>query len=98
MIHQKDLLVADTLRNVEVAADPQLATKQLLGALNTAIVEWNQNTCRDIADMNDLLAKGLAFPAAHPVFYCFPNYFLLPICGNAASYRIRPLGPEECFF
>ena len=32
------------------------------------------------------------------VFFCFPNYFLLPTYSSSASYRIRPLGPEECLF
>ncbi len=98
MIHAKDLAVAETLRDLELPPEPDLAGRKLIGTLNNAIVDWNKQTGRDIADLNDLLAKGLAFPAAHPVFYSFPNYFLLPVFGNAASYRIRPLGPEECLF
>ena len=27
-----------------------------------------------------------------------PHYFLLPTYASASSYRIRPLGPEECLF
>jgi len=98
MVHEKDLAVAETLRDLELPAPPDLAAKTFIGTLNNAIVDWNEQTGRDIADLNDLLAKGLAFPAAHPVFFGFPNYFLLPVFGNAASYRIRPLGPEECLF
>lgn len=55
----------------------------------------------------DGLAKGL------PVFdmnkadetngftyveFMFPNYFLLPFFSAMSSYRIRPLGPESCYF
>ncbi len=98
MVHKKDLAVMETLRDLELPPQADLAGKTFLGTLNKAIVEWNESTGRDIADLNDLLARGLAFPAAHPVFYCFPNYFVLPVFGNAASYRIRPLGPEECLF
>src|SRR6202008_2854778 len=28
----------------------------------------------------------------------FPNFFLLPMLGCMASYRIRPLTPETCLF
>src|SRR6202008_1434464 len=28
----------------------------------------------------------------------FPNFFLLPMFGCMASYRIRPLTPETCLF
>ena len=30
-----------------------------------------------------------------PMGYCFPHYFVLPMYSSAASYRFRPLGPEE---
>ena len=52
-------------------------------------------------------APGSTFPTStswppqgltSTVNYCFPHYFLLPMFGNASSYRIRPLGPEECLF
>ena len=33
-----------------------------------------------------------------PIDFCFPHYFLLPTYSSASSYRIRPLGPEECLF
>ena len=32
------------------------------------------------------------------VDFLFPNYFLLPFFTSFSSYRIRPLGPETCFF
>jgi glycine betaine catabolism A len=32
------------------------------------------------------------------VNFAFPHYFLLPVYGNAAAYRVRPLGPEETLF
>jgi len=48
----------------------------------------------DIGDLNDIDAKEFATS----VNFCFPHYFLLPTYGSASSYRIRPLGPEECLF
>ena len=34
------------------------------------------------------------------MFFCFPNYFILPQYGNALVYRVRPNGddPESCLF
>ena len=39
-----------------------------------------------------------ALPLAGAVNFCFPNFFLLPLFGNMAAYRSRPLGPEKCLF
>ena len=38
---------------------------------------------------------------SHPinaVEFLFPHYFLLPYFSSFSAYRIRPLGPESCFF
>ena len=48
----------------------------------------------DIGDLNQIDEKELA----SSVNFAFPHYFLLPTYGSASSYRIRPLGPEECLF
>ena len=48
----------------------------------------------DMPDQNELAATG----HLSSVNFCFPHYFLLPVYGNAAAYRIRPLGPEETRF
>jgi phenylpropionate dioxygenase-like ring-hydroxylating dioxygenase large terminal subunit len=98
MTHQKDVRVAEGLRGLELPADPELAYGEWNRKLNDAVVSWNRSAGMDIAELNDLLAQGLTFPAAVPVNYCFPHYFLLPMYGNASSYRIRPLGPEETLF
>jgi hypothetical protein len=45
-------------------------------------------------DLNALIATG----HISSVNFGFPNFFLLPVYGNAASYRVRPLGPEETLF
>ena len=48
----------------------------------------------DMPDLNELVATG----HISSVNFCFPHFFLLPVYGNAASYRIRPLGPESTRF
>ncbi len=94
MTHEKDVRVAEGLRNIELPADAALANAEWRRRLNDAIVAWNRGAGIDIPDLNELAAQGLT----STVNYCFPHYFLLPMFGNASSYRIRPLGPEECLF
>ena len=43
-------------------------------------------------DLNELAAQGWG----DTMWYCFPNFFVLPMYSSATSYRFRPLGPEEC--
>jgi hypothetical protein len=45
-------------------------------------------------DLNQRVATG----HVSSVNYAFPHYYLLPVYGNAAAYRVRPLGPEETLF
>jgi phenylpropionate dioxygenase-like ring-hydroxylating dioxygenase large terminal subunit len=98
MIHQKDVMVAEGLRQSELPTDPGLAASEFIRQINDAIVAWNRQAGIDMEDMNALVAKGLLYPAANIVNYCFPHYFVAPIYGNAIIYRVRPLGPEECIF
>jgi hypothetical protein len=47
-----------------------------------------------VFDMNKADAEnGFTF-----VEFLFPHYFLLPFFSAMASYRIRPLTPETCYF
>jgi len=32
------------------------------------------------------------------VEFLMPHYFLLPYFSSMSAYRIRPTGPESCFF
>jgi hypothetical protein len=45
-------------------------------------------------DLNELDRRGIT----DAIGFCFPHYFLLPTYSSAASYRIRPLGPETTLF
>ena len=62
--------------------------------LNDAVVAQHRTQGMDIGDLNQIDEKELA----SSVNFAFPHYFLLPTYGSASSYRIRPLGPEECLF
>ena len=62
--------------------------------LNDAVMAAHKEKGMDIPDLHEMDAKRYATS----VNFCFPHYFLLPTFGSASSYRIRPLGPEECLF
>lgn len=95
MTHAKDVAVAEGMRDsTELPANAGAAFFEWRRQLNDAVVSAHQRQNMDIGDLNDIDAKK--FGTA--VNYCFPHYFLLPTYGSASSYRIRPLGPEECLF
>jgi hypothetical protein len=91
MVHANDVNIAESLRDIELPADPTLAISTWNRALNDAVVSWHRAAGSDIPDLNDLDAQGLN----EPMGYCFPHYFVLPMYSSASSYRFRPLGPEE---
>jgi Rieske 2Fe-2S family protein len=94
MTHEKDVRAAETLLDTELPADAAAATIAWRKKVNDAVVEAHRKLGMDVPDLNDVDAKGYATA----VNFCFPHYFLLPTYGSASSYRIRPLGPEECLF
>jgi phenylpropionate dioxygenase-like ring-hydroxylating dioxygenase large terminal subunit len=94
MIHEKDVRIAEGMRNVELPADPALAAMEFRRQHNDAVMAWHHGAGMDIPDLNALDAAGLA----SSVNFCFPHYFLLPMGSSASSYRIRPLGPEQTLF
>jgi nitrite reductase/ring-hydroxylating ferredoxin subunit len=89
MILPKDLHVIEGLRNLE--CEPGRFPEKLMEALYA----WN-------------IGAGISFPAPDPEalgrwggdFFAFPNFFILPLYGNALLYRSRPDSddPEHCFF
>ena len=91
MVHANDVEVAESLRDMELPADPSQAMSTWHRALNDAVVQWHRAEGSDIPDLNDLEARGLN----EPMGYCFPHFFVLPMYSSASSYRFRPLGPEE---
>ena len=94
MTHEKDVRVAQALRDLPLPSDPIEASRQWRRQLNDAVVQWHRNAGMQIPDLN-------AIDDHHQdesVNFCFPHYFLLPTYSSASSYRIRPLGPEETLF
>ena len=94
MIHAKDIRVAEGLRDLDLPSDGMQAILEWNQKLNDEIVRWSRNAGIPIPDLNALVAAG----HVSSVNFGFPNYFLLPVYGNAVAYRIRPLAPEETLF
>ncbi|MGE0386707.1 MAG: SRPBCC family protein [Gammaproteobacteria bacterium] len=94
MTHEKDIRVAEGLRNIDLPADPAQANMEWRRRLNDAIVDWNRKAGMDVADLNEVDRQHYN----ESVNFCFPHFFLLPTFSSASSYRIRPLGPETCLF
>ncbi len=91
MVHANDVRIAESLRDIDLPADPVPAIAAWQRALNDAIVSWYRAEGCAIPDLNELETKGIN----EPMGYCFPHFFLLPMYSSASSYRFRPLGPEE---
>ncbi|MEZ4330969.1 MAG: aromatic ring-hydroxylating dioxygenase subunit alpha [Myxococcota bacterium] len=94
MIHARDIAVAEDLKAMRLPADPMQAIVEWNTRLNDEIVRRALAEGIPMPDLNQLVATG----HVSSVNYCFPHFFLLPVYGNAAAYRVRPLGPEETLF
>ncbi len=93
-IHEKDVRIAEGLRDLELPTDLAGASEVWLRELNSAVMKWNERAGIDCPDLHMINERGFN----RSVFFCFPNYFLLPTYSSSSSYRIRPLGPEQCLF
>ncbi|MDE8653304.1 aromatic ring-hydroxylating oxygenase subunit alpha [Novosphingobium album (ex Liu et al. 2023)] len=96
MIHEKEVEIAKTLADV---------TEGLPEDKNLAVMTWLGMVMHQISEK--LKAKGEPIPdlcavsqsdPINAVEFLFPHYFLLPYFSSMSAYRIRPLGPESCFF
>jgi phenylpropionate dioxygenase-like ring-hydroxylating dioxygenase large terminal subunit len=94
MIHPRDIEIAESIREMELPDDPTEAMIAWNVRLGDEITQRGRDAGIDMPDQNELVATG----HISSVNYCFPHFFLLPVYGNAASYRIRPIGPEETRF
>lgn len=94
MIHTKDIAVAEDLKAMPLPSDPMQAIIEWNTKLNAEIVRRSRDAGIPMPDLNQLVATG----HVSSVNYGFPHYYLLPVYGNAAAYRVRPLGPEETLF
>ena len=94
MCHAKDLETARGLANVDLPEDPIQALMHWYGMVNAEVTRQGRERGEATPDLN-------ALAVSHPikaVEFIFPHFFLLPFLSSMAGYRIRPLGPESCYF
>ena len=94
MVHKTEVAVLESLRDMEVPDDPDLAGMMFYGK---AYEEVEKDARARGADIFDFAKVAQEHPF-HAVEFMFPHYFLLPMMGAMSAYRIRPLTPETCFF
>jgi len=96
MIHAKEVEIARSLVNQTegLPEDQNQAMMMWLGMVMQQITERLQARGEPVPD---LCAVSQTDPVS-AVEFLFPHYFLLPYFSSFSAYRIRPLGPEECFF
>ncbi len=94
MVHKTEVAVLETLRDMDVPDDPELAT---MAFYSKAYEEVEKDARARGADIFDF-AKVAQEQPFHAVEFMFPHYFLLPMMGAMSSYRIRPLTEETCLF
>jgi len=82
------------LGQTELPRDTIAATRALRTKVNEAVTDWYTERGMRVGDFEEIDRAG----TATYVNFCFPHFFVLPVYGAASSYRIRPLGPEECLF
>ncbi|MCB2079636.1 MAG: aromatic ring-hydroxylating dioxygenase subunit alpha, partial [Novosphingobium sp.] len=94
MIQAKEVEIARELVDADLPDDPAQAVPMWFGMVMEAVTRKLRERGEDVPD---LIAVGQSDPV-EAVEFLFPHYFLLPSLTSYASYRIRPTGPETCFF
>jgi nitrite reductase/ring-hydroxylating ferredoxin subunit len=96
MLHAKELEIARSLRDQtdNLPEDQNQAMMMWLGMVMQQITERLQAKGEPVPD---LCAVAQSDPI-NAVEFLMPHYFLLPYFSSFSAYRIRPLGPESCFF
>ena len=99
MVHAKEVEIAASLTDVDnlgvpFPEDGNQALMMWLGVVQDQISKRLQAAGEPIPDLNTVCQT-------HPVNaveFLFPHFFLLPYFTSMSAYRIRPTGPESCFF
>ena len=94
MVHAKEVEIARQLRDLELPDDPNEAVPLWYAAVMRRISEQLKARGEPVPD---LIAVSQSDPI-RAVEFLFPHYFVLPLFTSMAAYRIRPTGPESCFF
>ena len=94
MVHAKEVAIARELLDVDLPDAPDQAFLGWFGRLQAEVTTQLRARGEPVPDLN---AMAVSAPV-EAVEFLFPHYFLLPSLTSYSSYRIRPTGPESCFF
>jgi nitrite reductase/ring-hydroxylating ferredoxin subunit len=94
MVHAKEVEIARDLRDVDLPHNPNEAVPRWYGLLMAQITERLRAQGEPVPDLLDVARSA----PVRAVEFLFPHYFLLPLFTSMSAYRIRPLGPESCYF
>jgi carnitine monooxygenase subunit len=94
LVHKSEVAVLERLRDMDVPDDPGQAAMAFFARANEEVAK--DGLARGLP-MFDLPKVASEYPNKGNEFI-FPHFFMLPMFGSMASYRIRPLGPETCYF
>jgi carnitine monooxygenase subunit len=94
MVHEKEIEIARGLLDMDLPEDHDEALMVWYGTVQAEITRQLKEKGEPVPDLNEVSQSA----PIGAVDFMFPNYFLLPFFTSFSSYRIRPLGPETCFF
>ncbi|MDG2004863.1 MAG: aromatic ring-hydroxylating dioxygenase subunit alpha [Novosphingobium sp.] len=94
IVHPNEMTAIEKLRTLEAPDDPMAATQLFYDRVYSDVQAEARERGADLFDV-EKVCKEVDF---HAVEFMFPHFFLLPMFSAMASYRIRPLTPETCWF
>lgn len=94
MVHAKEVEIAGQVTADMLPDDPEQMMMMWFGTVQHLISTQLKERGEDVPDLNTVCQTD----PVHAVEFLFPHYFLLPFFTSTSAYRIRPTGPESCFF
>ncbi|AIT79808.1 (2Fe-2S)-binding protein [Novosphingobium pentaromativorans US6-1] len=94
LVHQKEVDIGRSLQDIELPEGPEEAIGAWFHRFRAELTEQLRARGEDIPDLNETAERH----APNALDFIFPHYFLLFPLTTATAYRIRPLGPESCYY
>ena len=94
MVHAKEVEIARQVTADMVPDDPEQMIMMWFGTVQHLISTQLKERGENVPDLNTVCQTD----PVNAVEFLFPHYFLLPFFTSTSAYRIRPTGPETCFF
>ena len=94
MVHPKEIDIMSRVPADGLDGDAARGVPMWFGRVNAEITRQLREKGEPAPDLNTIMASD----PVHAVEFLFPHYFVLPVFTSMSAYRIRPTGPETCFF